>query len=53
MDIKETVVVHPNEFARIQIPTNPYADARHPYMYHRHILEHKDGGKMGQLVIDT
>ncbi|MFC1665840.1 multicopper oxidase family protein [Pseudomonadota bacterium] len=50
---KDTVVVHPNEFVRILIPTGPYADARHPYMYHCHILEHEDGGMMGQFVVDT
>jgi len=48
---KDTVTVHPGEELRILVPTGPYADARHPYMFHCHILEHEDGGMMGQFTV--
>ncbi len=48
---KDTVIVHPGEKLRIRVPTGPYADARHPYMFHCHILEHEDGGMMGQFTV--
>ncbi len=48
---KDTAVVNRNEVVRLLVPTGPYADARHPYMYHCHILEHEDGGMMGQFVV--
>ncbi len=48
---KDTVVVQRDEVVRLLVPTGPYADARQPYMYHCHILEHEDGGMMGQFVV--
>ncbi len=50
---KDTVVVEPSETVRILLPTGPYADSQHPYMYHCHILEHEDGGMMGQFVVEA
>ncbi len=48
---KDTVIVHPGEEVRLLVPTGPYADERHPYMFHCHILEHEDGGMMGQFIV--
>lgn len=48
---KDTVVVRRDEVVRVLVPTGPYADAKQPYMYHCHILEHEDGGMMGQFVV--
>ncbi len=48
---KDTVSVRPGEDLRILVPTGPYADARNPYMFHCHILEHEDGGMMGQFTV--
>ena len=48
---KDTVVVNRDEVVRVLVPTGPYADATRPYMYHCHILEHEDGGMMGQFVV--
>lgn len=50
---KDTVLVKTNETVRFITQFNTYADPDIPYMYHCHILEHEDGGMMGQfLVID-
>jgi FtsP/CotA-like multicopper oxidase with cupredoxin domain len=35
---------HPRQFEN-------YADARSPYMFHCHILEHEDAGMMGQFMV--
>jgi len=48
---KDTVIVRPGERVGILIPTGPYSDNKNPYMYHCHILEHEDGGMMGQFVV--
>jgi bilirubin oxidase len=48
---KDTVIVRPSERVGILIPTGPYSDNKNPYMYHCHILEHEDGGMMGQFVV--
>jgi len=48
---KDTVVVQPGEELRFRVPTGPYVDERHPYMFHCHILEHEDGGMMGQFTV--
>ncbi len=50
---KDTVLVNTNETVRFITQFNTYANPDIPYMYHCHILEHEDGGMMGQfLVID-
>lgn len=49
--LKDTVLVHPRENVRIITQFEHYADARAPYMFHCHILEHEDAGMMGQFVV--
>ncbi len=49
--LKDTVVVNPNEVVRILVRFDTYTDAERPYMYHCHILEHEDGGMMGQFTV--
>ena len=48
---KDTVIVNRDETVNIMVPTGSYVDELHPYMYHCHILEHEDGGMMGQFVV--
>ncbi len=50
---KDTVIVHQNETVKILFPTGPYTNAKIPYMYHCHILEHEDAGMMGQFTVET
>jgi FtsP/CotA-like multicopper oxidase with cupredoxin domain len=49
--LKDTVVVNPGEVVRILVRFDTYTDAKRPYMYHCHILEHEDGGMMGQFTV--
>lgn len=50
---KDTVLVDPGETVRFITQFTTYADPDTPFMYHCHILEHEDGGMMGQfLVVD-
>ena len=49
--LKDTVVINPGEVVRILVRFDRYADAERPYMYHCHILEHEDGGMMGQFAV--
>ncbi len=49
--LKDTVTVYADEKVRILVPTGPYKDAKMPYMYHCHILEHEDAGMMGQFTV--
>lgn len=39
------------EVVRIVMTFPEYSDAKVPYMYHCHILEHEDQGMMGQFVV--
>jgi blue copper oxidase len=48
---KDTVRVHQDEVVRLIMRFDDYADPNIPYMYHCHILEHEDGGMMGQFVV--
>ncbi len=50
---KDTVLVNQNETVQLLVPTGPYSDTHSPYMYHCHILEHEDGGMMGQFVVKS
>lgn len=50
---KDTVIVNQNETVQVLVPTGPYSDTQSPYMYHCHILEHEDGGMMGQFVVKS
>ncbi|GAB5558779.1 MAG: multicopper oxidase domain-containing protein [Synoicihabitans sp.] len=50
---KDTVMVETNETLRFITQFTTYSSTHVPYMYHCHILEHEDGGMMGQfLVVD-
>ena len=48
---KDTVVVRGNETVRIIMTFADFADLDHPYMYHCHLLNHEDGGMMGQFLV--
>ncbi len=48
---KDTVMVSPMEVAYIMVPFKYYSDDKVPYMFHCHILEHEDGGMMGQFLV--
>ena len=47
---KDTVVVT-EEPTEVLMRFNHIADDKTPYMYHCHILEHEDGGMMGQFTV--
>ncbi len=49
--LKDVVLVPPGEAVRIIMKFPEYSDAKIPYMYHCHILEHEDQGMMGQFVV--
>ncbi|NOX39924.1 MAG: multicopper oxidase domain-containing protein [Alphaproteobacteria bacterium] len=49
--LKDTVLVNPGETVRILVKFENYTDPARPYMYHCHILEHEDGGMMGQFTV--
>lgn len=48
---KDVVLVRPGESVELAVPLHHKADAKHPYMYHCHILEHEDNGMMGQFTV--
>ncbi|MBL7004669.1 MAG: multicopper oxidase domain-containing protein [Gammaproteobacteria bacterium] len=50
---KDTVIINQNEKVQVLVPTGPYSDSKNPYMYHCHILEHEDGGMMGQFLVTS
>jgi FtsP/CotA-like multicopper oxidase with cupredoxin domain len=49
--LKDTVIVDPGTRVRVIAEFADYADAKLPYMYHCHILEHEDAGMMGQFIV--
>ncbi len=49
--LKDVVLVHGSEKVRIIMKFPEYSDAKVPYMYHCHILEHEDQGMMGQFTV--
>jgi len=51
--LKDTVLVEPMGRVRLLIPFPEYSDSERPYMYHCHILEHEDGGMMGQFTVEA
>ena len=51
MGYKDTVKVGPGETVRFIMKFENFSDARRPYMYHCHILEHEDNGMMGQFIV--
>ena len=48
---KDTVLVDGGDVVRVLARFEDYADEKHPYMYHCHILEHEDAGMMGQFTV--
>ena len=48
---KDTVLVKQDETVRFIAHFGDFADPDIPYMYHCHILEHEDGGMMGQFLV--
>jgi FtsP/CotA-like multicopper oxidase with cupredoxin domain len=48
---KDTVMVRGGETARVIMRFADYADPETPYMFHCHILNHEDGGRMGQFLV--
>ena len=48
---KDTVRVASGETVRIIAHFERYSDPLVPYMYHCHIMEHEDGGMMGQFLV--
>ena len=51
LGLKDTVLINSGERVRVITQFENYADARSPYMFHCHILEHEDAGMMGQFVV--
>ncbi len=49
--LKDTVLVDAGSVVRVIAEFADFADPKHPYMYHCHILEHEDAGMMGQFVV--
>ncbi|WP_456393772.1 multicopper oxidase family protein [Nitratifractor sp.] len=48
---KDTVFLAPGDRVKLLVRHTDYADAKRPYMYHCHVLEHEDAGMMGQFVV--
>ena len=48
---KDSVIVGPHEIVRIIKRFEDFADPILPYMYHCHLLDHEDGGMMGQWTV--
>ena len=51
LGFKDVVLVRPHETVQVLIKFPQFSDAKTPYMYHCHILEHEDHGMMGQFVV--
>jgi len=48
---KDTLYLRPNTSYRIVLRFTDYANPKHPYMYHCHLLRHEDDGMMGQFLV--
>jgi FtsP/CotA-like multicopper oxidase with cupredoxin domain len=48
---KDTVYVPPGSTVRLLMRFTDYADPDWAYMFHCHLLQHEDGGMMGQFVV--
>ena len=51
LGFKDVVLVHPRERVSVIMKFPKFSDAKTPYMYHCHILEHEDRGMMGQFTV--
>lgn len=47
---KDTVRLKPGATTRVAVYAPGYADEKHPYMYHCHVLFHEDAGMMAQFL---
>lgn len=48
---KDTVIVDPMGVVYVMVSFKNNSDEKIPYMFHCHILEHEDGGMMGQFLV--
>ncbi len=48
---KDVIYLPANSTVRFLVKMTDYVDSVSPYMYHCHILEHEDGGMMGQFTV--
>ena len=48
---KDTVLVGRGETVRVIMAFEHYANEEVPFMFHCHILQHEDGGMMGQFIV--
>ena len=48
---KDTVLLEPGDRVELLVRHTDYSDAKVPYMFHCHILEHEDAGMMGQFTV--
>ncbi|WP_157496843.1 multicopper oxidase family protein [Leifsonia sp. Leaf264] len=48
---KDTIYLPPHRHFHLVMRFDDYSDAKHPYMYHCHLLWHEDRGMMGQFVV--
>jgi bilirubin oxidase len=51
LGFKDVVLVNPRSSVRVIMQFPQFRDENIPYMYHCHILEHEDGGMMGQFLV--
>jgi len=51
LGFKDTVSVDSMGVIYVMVPFKYYSDDKIPYMFHCHILEHEDGGMMGQFLV--
>ena len=49
--LKDTVSLQRGEMVDLGMTFTKEADDKFPYMYHCHVLEHEDGGMMGQFSV--
>jgi blue copper oxidase len=48
---KDTVVVPPKTVVEVILRFDHAASDEYPFMYHCHMLEHEEGGMMGQFTV--
>ena len=48
---KDTVYLAPGDSVKLIVKMTDYTDAKVPFMYHCHFLEHEDRGMMGQFLV--
>lgn len=48
---KDTVLLNPYDTVKVILKMTHPTDTAFPYMFHCHILEHEDGGMMGQFIV--